>query len=243
MTGITTEKYGITHDDGRNFDNWKCRMEQILDQYEVKQCIQKKERSRMLLTPYLVIQANLSHNTSYIDGKKAIVHSLLFATLWRIQELKKATQQDETLQKIVTYLNTGWPSYKKYTKDDTTHTKVFHRANTIQKTVLFWPGTLKDIENFISKCIVCQQYSKSNREQSLKPHQTLKDIENFISKCIVCQQYSKSNREQSLKPHQIAELPRNKIGVDSATIKNKDYLVNDIMSKPAKAIIEVLEKY
>lgn len=78
-----------------------------------------QERSRMLLTPYLAIQANLSHNTSYIDGKKAIVHSLLFATLWRIQELKKATQQDETLQKIVTYLNTGWPSYKKYTKDDT----------------------------------------------------------------------------------------------------------------------------
>nr|XP_023019850.1 uncharacterized protein LOC111508540 isoform X2 [Leptinotarsa decemlineata] len=36
------EKYGIFQFDGKNFDNWKLRMEKILDQQEVKECIESE---------------------------------------------------------------------------------------------------------------------------------------------------------------------------------------------------------
>lgn len=36
------EKYGIAQFDGNNYDHWKFRMDIILDQQEVKDCLEKE---------------------------------------------------------------------------------------------------------------------------------------------------------------------------------------------------------
>lgn len=38
------------------------------------------------------------------------------------------------------------------------------------KDALYWPGMLKEIEDMVSKCILCQKYAKSNTKQPLLSH-------------------------------------------------------------------------
>lgn len=40
---LVVEKYGITQFDGTGYDHWRFRMEILLDQHNVKECI-KEER-------------------------------------------------------------------------------------------------------------------------------------------------------------------------------------------------------
>lgn len=44
-SAITYEKYGIKPFDGHNYDHWKFRMEIILDQNEVKTCIEAEKQN------------------------------------------------------------------------------------------------------------------------------------------------------------------------------------------------------
>lgn len=201
-----------------------------------------------------------SYDTSYLDGNKAIVHSLVCATPSRIQELKKATQQDEAIQKVVTYLNKGWPPYKKDIKDGTNKYWEVKDELTYADELLFYGNRIvipeSERQNVIKKLHSSHQ-GVSSCQYKAKPvlfwPSMMKDIEEFILRCTICQQYSKANKEQPLKPHKISELPWNKIGLDFAKIKNKDYLmivdyfskfviVNEMTSKTAKAVIEALEK-
>lgn len=40
--GNTIEKYGITQFNGKDYDHWRFRMENILYQNQVQQCIEKE---------------------------------------------------------------------------------------------------------------------------------------------------------------------------------------------------------
>lgn len=67
--------------------------------------------------------------------EEVVVHKNLRITPQRIDQIKEATRRDSTMQRLVSYITTGWPTFKKCTK--TAKFTLSTRINYQRKLVLF----------------------------------------------------------------------------------------------------------
>ena len=183
-------------------------------------------------------RAYLSHTKDDIslnEEMEVMVHTLVEsfpATPAKIDELKKATAEDDELQVLKNVVKQGWPVHKyqvhgpavKYwnIQDEV------HEAENLmyvgEKMIIptSWRGKMLEIIHEshlgIEKC-------KSRARSVIYWPGMSKDIENMVSKCSTCAKFRRANQKQPMIPHPVPDRAWQKIGTDIFQYNNKDYLL------------------
>ncbi|XP_028417000.1 uncharacterized protein K02A2.6-like [Dendronephthya gigantea] len=149
----------------------------------------------------------------------------------RLKQLKKATEEDETLQALKAVILKGWPETKQ--ELSTLVTPFFsYRDELLLHDGLLFKG---------ERVIVPERERKSIKEQLHVSHlggdSMLRrarecvfwpgmsaEVKQLASDCDACQSYARAQQKETLMPVE-AKLPWEIVGADLFTLDNKDYLV------------------
>lgn len=148
-----------------------------------------------------------------------------------ICDLKKATEQDPVLKKIIEYYKNGWPTVDKISEDTRLY---FNQRNEIivEEGIVYMQH--KIIIPYKARKIILKLLHEShmgitktkNRAKNLYYWPgMLNEIEQFIISCKTCELYRSSNRKNKLINHEVPKLPFEKVATDILSYGNTDYLV------------------
>jgi Integrase core domain. len=150
----------------------------------------------------------------------------------KLNEICEATKNDKTLQRVKSFILSGWPEYK----------------NSVPKVVLpFYSlrNELHVINGIIFKgsCIVLPKSMQAEMLKSMhsshmgynKNKNFVKnvifwptmylDLKNFIMNCETCKKFQPSNRKEPLIPHEVPNFPWEKVAVDLFDFERSKYLI------------------
>ena len=150
----------------------------------------------------------------------------------RLEKLKEATAQDETLQILKAVIMNGWPEDKAKLPAEITPYFSFRDELSIQdgliirgdRVVIPWnmraeiKKLLHSTHSGIDACL------RRARECIFWPGMT-SDISQIVRGCEICQKFQASNQPETLEPHELPERQWQKIGVDLFEQDGKDYLI------------------
>ncbi|XP_037930506.1 uncharacterized protein K02A2.6-like, partial [Teleopsis dalmanni] len=156
-----------------------------------------------------------------------------------LSEIRENLINDESLQKVISYIKNGWPSNKKLVdtlampyyniKDDLSFiNQLLLKNNRIIIPHQLRHKTLNSLHEGHMGIQRCQNLAKSSVYWPNINH----DIFNLVSSCEICAKYKNCNGKQELLPHDIIELPWYKVACDIFEFEKKQYLlVVDYYSK------------
>ncbi|GFO20542.1 Pol polyprotein [Plakobranchus ocellatus] len=161
------------------------------------------------------------------------------ATKQRLQEIRKASESDETLKKVKHHIITGWPSHR-----GTTEPKVQAFCNLrhnlhVENNIVFFENRMiipealrKDILQKLHSSHLGVDKCKSRARESIFWPGITKDIELHVNKCTTCAKFRNSNRKEPMISHEIPNRPWAKLGADIFHFGGHDYLLGvDYFSK------------
>jgi transposase InsO family protein len=150
----------------------------------------------------------------------------------KLEEVRKATLRDESLQLLCQYITDGWPE---------------HRRDTSEKVHDFWPHKheLTIVDGIILKgtCIVIPRELRSDMltkihighmgiEKSKKRARELlfwpgmsKHINDIVSNCPICLDSQNKNQKEPLNSSEIPDGPWQVVGTDLFTWNHADYVI------------------
>lgn len=150
----------------------------------------------------------------------------------RLNAIRSATKEDNTLQTLIKAIQNGWPQNKSEIPSEMMHYYAFQEELTVQDGIVFRgeraiiPGTLRgEITRRIhSAHLGTEGCIRRAREcvywQGMNEH-----IKTFITKCDTCRSLDTRQQKETLHPHEIPSRPWEKVGTDLFSFDNKDYLV------------------
>ena len=174
-------------------------------------------------------------NQELEDDVARVIHTLLAnlpVSPHKFDEIQTATQKDETLQKVLHYVMTGWPSSKKQAFPSTKpfwHLRdELHYADGIlfanERIVI--PAKLQSyMLSLLHESHFGIEKTKSRARPVMYWPGMSKDIENTIQNCAICCRFQRSNTKEPMISHDIPEDPFEKVATDIFTFDGADYLV------------------
>ncbi|KAK7105231.1 hypothetical protein V1264_016637 [Littorina saxatilis] len=150
----------------------------------------------------------------------------------RLEKLKNATDDDETLQRLKKVIMTGWPEEKQDLPAELTSYFSFRDEISVQDGLIFkgervvvpismrheMKTAVHSTHSGIDGCL------KRARECLFWPGMS-GDIKHFISSCEVCSTFQSANQPESLMPHDLPSRQWEKVGVDLFEFEGRNYLV------------------
>lgn len=181
---------------------------------------------------------------AYIEGEpgfgcpadmEVMVHSLVTNLAFNaasLGEIKRATAEDQVLQRLRNIIKSGWPAKCSAVSADIK--PYWHlRDELIEAEDLLFAGDRiiipvhlrPQIINLIHESHLGCDKNKSRARNIVYWPGISKDITEVVDKCAICLKYRASNLKEPLMPHPVPEYPWQKVGMDIMTIKGHDYLV------------------
>lgn len=186
--------------------------------------------------------SSILENSDLHDESVVMIHTVysnLSATPEKLDEIKKATEEDEILQLVKECIINGWPINKQ--KVPTKIVKYWQIRNdlhiieglVLKNDQIVIPTKLRNyiLEKLHSSHLGIEKTIARARKTVYWPGMT-NAIKEKILKCIICLKYRNKNQKQPLLPHEVPNLPWQNIGSDLFEYEGKTYLlVIDYYSK------------
>uniref|UniRef100_A0A2S2NI46 RNA-directed DNA polymerase n=1 Tax=Schizaphis graminum TaxID=13262 RepID=A0A2S2NI46_SCHGA len=193
-------------------------------------------------------------NLQYLPGKKMLIADLLsrdfcpesypneFESIGTVHclnrfnnntfcDIKKQTELDPVLSKLIEFYFTGWPNkppldnslklYYNMKNDLVVNEGILYLGDKIIIPYKLRPFILK----LLHESHLGITKTKMRAKQIVFWPGMLNEIEQFIGNCNTCNKFSNSNKKNSLIPHEIPSYPYEKVGADILTFAGSDYLV------------------
>lgn len=150
----------------------------------------------------------------------------------RKSELKRATEEDETLRKIKKYCKVGWPNNKSDCPIQVRHYYKLRNDIMTENDLLFYneriiiPTSMRQtILNKLHEPHFGITKTQKRAHDSVFWPCINNEIEQAVSKCQICQENSAKNQKEPLISHEIPTEPFKKVACDILEFKAKSYLV------------------
>ena len=150
----------------------------------------------------------------------------------RLNQIREATQQDETMQLLKDVILHGWPESK--VKVHTLLTPYFSSKDelSLQDGFIFKgervviPESLRSImkEKIHSSHLGIEGCLRRARECIYWPNMT-SDMRQYISSCETCRKYETSQGKETLMSHEVPDRMWQKVGTDLFQMDDKDFLL------------------
>lgn len=167
------------------------------------------------------------------------------ATAERLKIMREETAKDHKLQKLMGYVQNGWPRYKGTVDPDlqvywqvrdeifVEHGLLFLGGGRLIVPKSQWKHCLKlshEGHLGIEKCT-------KRLQKSLYWPRMAEHVKDYVSNCKVCAKHAKSQAKVPLKNHDIPNLPWYKVGADIFEFQKQNYLlIVDYYSKYPEVI-------
>ncbi|KAK3703506.1 hypothetical protein QZH41_002225 [Actinostola sp. cb2023] len=150
----------------------------------------------------------------------------------RLQDIRLATDKDETLQLLKDVILRGWPAERKDLPTQITPYFSVRDELVVQDGMIFRgerivvPYSLrKEMKQRIhSSHLGAESCLRRARETLFWPGMSA-EIKEMVSACETCRTYETSPQKETLMPHETPAHPWEQIGVDLFTFDNKEFLV------------------
>lgn len=149
----------------------------------------------------------------------------------KLEDLKRATRDDQVLQTLTRTIKTGWSRYRKSSPPEIRqYWNLKDEVHVIDGLVLLGdrviiPTLRPEMLRRIHESHLGAEKCKARARAVMYWPKMSEDIDTMVAACHVCLTFRKSNQRQPLKPHQIPQRPWQVVGADVMTFKSSDYLV------------------
>jgi hypothetical protein len=179
------------------------------------------------------IHDNLSDGTP--PDMEIMVHSFtssLPISGSQLSEIKIATSEDETLNKLKRIVKQGWPNtIKTLSPDLRSYWNIrdeIHEADDClfkRDRIIVPQSKIAEMLQLLHEGHLGTEKTKARACQILYWPNMANDIDDTISSCRVCLTHRPVQQKETLMPHDVPDRPGQKIAADIMYFKNKDYLV------------------
>lgn len=150
----------------------------------------------------------------------------------RLQQIRKFTEHDETLQALKSIVLLGWPDLKSetpisvrdywnYRDEIVVQNGILFKANKVIIPKLLRPEMLTRIH---SSHLGTESCIRKARDTLYWPNMQ-GEIKDFISQCSTCNEFERNQEKETLINHKIPDRPWSKIGIVLFTFKKEEYLI------------------
>lgn len=150
----------------------------------------------------------------------------------RMEEIKKGTEEDTTLQKVIEYVKKGWPSSNKSVLAEV---RSYFNIQTelIVEENLLWKGVrviipqklrLSVMKNLHASHLGIEGTLRRAREYVYWPGMNAQ-VKDYISKCDICNTFRDEQQKEPLVPHDIPTRAWCTVSVDLFEFDNKHFIV------------------
>ena len=165
------------------------------------------------------------HSVHYSDGK--------------LEEIRRLTEADETLSKLLDVITDGWPEDPKELPKDIRQFWSCRDKMSVEDGILmkgecvFIPGPLRqDVLQMIHTGHLGIVKSQQRAKSSVYWPGVSKDVEDMTRSCLTCQAHQRQQMSEPLMNHDVPNGPWQVVGTDLFCFDNKDYLIiTDYFSK------------
>ncbi len=150
----------------------------------------------------------------------------------RLQEIRRATEDDRELRAVCDFVLTGWPRREDAVPDSLRPYYEVRSDLSIADGLLVFHDRIVIPTNLRAEMLArlheSHQHISKTRERANAaiwwPHIS-KDIKTMVESCAVCQQHRPAQREQPLRPIPLPDRPWSQLGTDLFEFQKKSYLV------------------
>ena len=150
----------------------------------------------------------------------------------RLERLKKATEEDESLQILQATIIQGWPTERSLCMSHVAPYYNFRDELSVQDGLIFKgerlvvPVTMRpELRKALHMAHMgVESCLRRAREAIYWPGMNA-DMKHYISSCDICRTYDTKQCKETLQSHDLPDRPWAKIGIDLFTVHGKDYLV------------------
>ena len=150
----------------------------------------------------------------------------------KLNDIRRKTATDQTLQKIRDYIENGWPTPRQYIPSDVYPYYSLRDELSYQHGLIFKFGRIvvphalqEDVIKWLhSSHLGIEACLRRARESLYWPGMSTQ-IKDFVSRCSVCRSYQPKQCKEPLLPHDVPERPWAKVGIDLFTLDNRNYLL------------------
>ena len=158
--------------------------------------------------------------------------SLIDVPHQRLNEIRGATQKDETLKCLMDTISNGWPEDKNQVHACLLPYFPFRDELTVQDGIIL-RGERVVIPHSLRLDMKMKVHSghpginaslRRARERIYWPGMS-KDIRNYVETCDTCATYGTKQAAQALQMHEVPSRPWEKVGADLLSFKGRQYLI------------------
>ena len=185
-----------------------------------------------------------------IDDVEIMVHSVTKnfpASKGRLEQIRSATADDVTLQRLLQVVMNGWPESRTAVPEDVRPYWNMRDEMSADDGLVFAgeriviPESMRsDMLEVLHEPHMGMEKTKSRARSAIFWPGMSKAIEDTVSRCKTCLQFARSNQKEPMIAHKIPDGPFRKVAMDIMSFKGRDYLVVvDYYSKyPELALLE-----
>lgn len=148
-----------------------------------------------------------------------------------LQQIAKATTEDETMQALRKMILTGWPESSKEVPEGIRMYYQFKDELTVDDDLVYRGQRVviplrmrNDVKKKLhSAHMGTESLLRRARECIYWPNMN-GDIKDFVMACEICQTHSVKQQRETLVPHPIPELPWERVGLDLMECQGKSFL-------------------
>ena len=180
---------------------------------------------------------------AYIQGEpdnelgediEVMVHTVISdvpASESKMEEIRAATNDDITLQRLKKVVLQGWPESNKSVKEISDYWSVRDEISVCDNllfvgTRVVIPESMRsDMLRLIHEGHMGAEKCKVRARAVMFWPGLSRDIDNVVSRCSVCLQFRSANAKEPLLPHTVPEGPYQKVAMDILTFKGVEFLL------------------
>lgn len=184
----------------------------------------------------LVIADALSRATVEVSDERPRIMSICMdpdISDLRLEEIRKATEEDSELQCLITYITQGWPEKKNLIKDSVRHffdlceTLSVYTGIVVKGEAIVIPKSLRrDIKHRLHSAHLGYDSMIRRARGTIFWPNMQSEIRQIADNCYACQEMKPRPTKTPLTQPDDATKPWEKIGLDFFQIKNHTYLVS-----------------
>ena len=186
----------------------------------------------------------------FIDDIEVFVHSVTQnfpGSSARLEQIRCATTDDATLQRLYQVVMTGWPELQMSVLEDVKPYWNMREEMSTSDGVVFAdeiiviPQSMRlEMLHILHEPHMGMEKTKSRARTVIFWPRLSRAIEDTVAKCSTCLHFARSNPKETMITHEIPDGPFVKVAMNIVQFKGRDYLVaGDYYSKfPELALLE-----